>query len=471
MVVVSLYVGRQVLIPITLAALLSFVLAPLVHVLRRLHLGRVGSVLVAMLAALGIFILLSGLIGTQIASLADDIPRYRTTIDRKVQAVETLASRGMATLLRSYARSIQGVSASSPTPPAPDPVTGQTPVKPTPVQIQDPQPTPFLLAQRVLTPILGPLSSAGIILIVALFLLLQQEDLRDRMIRLFGSRDLHRTTLAIDDAAQRLSRYFLTQLGINTAFGIVICIGLALIGVPSPILWGVIAALLRFVPYIGSPIAAVLPLALAAAVAPGWSLVIATASLFLVVEMLVGQVVEPMMYSNSTGLSPFSVIVAAIFWSWLWGPIGLILSTPVTLCLVVLGRHVQRLEFLDVLLGRPPGAEPGGKLLPAHAGGRSRRGAGPRRAATARPRPLRLLRRGGAQRHDPGRQRRGPRRAGRRQAHADRRRDEQPDRRARPVRRHRTRRADEARLARQPDARRTPPAPPLAPAPCRRGGR
>ena len=357
-VVVSLYVAREVLIPITLAALLSFVLAPLVHLLRRLHLGRVGSVLLAMLAALGIIVVLGGLIGTQVASLADDIPRYRATIDRKVHAVETMASHGMATLMRSYARGLQGGSAASPTPPAPDPVTGQTPVKPLPVQIEDPAPSPFLLAERVLAPVLGPLSSAGIILIVALFLLLQQEDLRDRMIRLFGARDLHRTTLAIDDAAQRLSRYFLTQLGINAGFGVVIGAGLALIGVPSPVLWGVIAALLRFVPYIGSPIAAVLPLALAAAVAPGWSMVIATASLFLVVEMVAGQVVEPMLYSSSTGLSPFSVIVAAIFWSWLWGPIGLILSTPVTLCLVVLGRHVQRLEFLDVLLGDRPALSP-----------------------------------------------------------------------------------------------------------------
>jgi hypothetical protein len=178
--------------------------------------------------------------------------------------------------------------------------------------------------------------------------------LRDRLIRLFGATDLHRTTLALDDAARRLSRYFLTQLAINANFGLVIGVGLYFIGVPNPVLWGMLSALLRFVPYIGSFIAAGLPITLAAAVDPGWSMAIWTAALYIVIELLVGQAVEPMMYGHSTGLSPLAVVVAAIFWSWLWGPIGLILSMPLTLCLVVLGRHVERLGFLDVLLGDRP---------------------------------------------------------------------------------------------------------------------
>ena len=180
---------------------------------------------------------------------------------------------------------------------------------------------------------------------------MQREDLRDRMIRLFGSSDLHRTTLAMDDAASRLSTYFLTQLGINAAFGVIVSFGLYFIGVPSPLLWGLFAALMRFVPYIGSAISAILPIALAAAVSPGWSMAIWTAGMFLVIESLMGQVVEPLLYGHSTGLSPFAVIVSALFWAWLWGPIGLILSTPFTVILVVLGRHVEHLEFLDVLLG------------------------------------------------------------------------------------------------------------------------
>ena len=195
-------------------------------------------------------------------------------------------------------------------------------------------------------------------LIVSIFILLQREDLRDRMIRLFGSSDLHRTTIAMNDAARRLSRYLLTQLAVNAAFGVIIGTGLAFIGIPSPVMWGVLGALLRFVPYIGAPLSAVMPLALAAAVDPGWSMLLWTAALYLVVEPILGQLVEPLVYGRSTGLSPFAVVLAATFWTWLWGPIGLILSTPLTLCLVVLGRHVARLEFFDVLLGDRPALTP-----------------------------------------------------------------------------------------------------------------
>jgi hypothetical protein len=162
----------------------------------------------------------------------------------------------------------------------------------------------------------------------------------------------------MNDAARRLSRYFLIQLGINAAFGLFTGIGLFIIGVPSPLLWGITGLLLRFVPYIGAPLAAILPLGLAAAVSPGWSMMVWTAALYAGTEAVMGQVVEPLLYGRSTGLSPFSVVVAATFWTWLWGPIGLILSTPLTLCLVVLGRHVERLEFLDVILGDRPALTP-----------------------------------------------------------------------------------------------------------------
>ncbi len=204
----------------------------------------------------------------------------------------------------------------------------------------------------------SPLATTAIVLIFSIFILLQREDLRDRLIRLFGSGDLHRTTLAMNDAARRLSKYFLAQLAVNTSFGLIVGIGLFVIGVPSPALWGILGMLLRFVPYIGAPLSALAPLALAAATDPGWSLVIWTAALYLVVELVTGQVVEPMLYGHSTGLSPFAVAVAATFWTWLWGPIGLLLSTPLTLCLVVLGRHVKRLEFLDVMLGDRPALSP-----------------------------------------------------------------------------------------------------------------
>jgi predicted PurR-regulated permease PerM len=347
-VIAGLYLGRTVLIPITLAVLLSFLLAPVVNLLRRLHFGRVPSVLVAVILALGIITALGTLIGTQIAQLAQEVPLYASTIRSKVDTVQDFAVSEMSLMMRR-------LSTPATTVPKPTPTAGPKPVQ---VEVHEPDPTPIQLAERIVTPIVDPLSTAAIVLIVAVFVLLQREDLRDRLIRLFGSSDLHRTTAAMNDAARRLSRYFLTQLGINTAFGIITGTGLALIGVPSPVLWGIVGLLLRFVPYIGAPLAAILPLALAAAISPGWSMVFWTAGLYAGTEAIMGQVVEPLLYGRSTGLSPFSVVVSATFWTWLWGPIGLILSTPLTLCLVVLGRHVERLEFLDVILGDRPALTP-----------------------------------------------------------------------------------------------------------------
>jgi hypothetical protein len=198
----------------------------------------------------------------------------------------------------------------------------------------------------------------GIVVIFVIFILLQREDLRNRLIRLAGAHDLQKTTLAIDEAGHRLSRLLLAQLALNAGFGLVIGLGLWLIGVPSAPLWGLLAMALRFVPYIGAVIAAILPLIVAAAVGDGWSMVLWTAALFLTVEPLAGHVIEPMLYGHSSGLSPIAIVVSATFWTWLWGPIGLVLATPLTICLVVLGRHVDRLEFLEVLLGNEPALSP-----------------------------------------------------------------------------------------------------------------
>ena len=355
MVVATLYFGKVVLVPVTLALLLSFLLAPLVGLLRRARLGRVPSVLIAVLLALGVVLALGSVIGTQIAQLTTNLPQYVATVERKVKAVQAYTVGRFADMMGHQA---------APTAPGPTPVAPSLQNRPTssgdegPVEVRQANATPLELASRYLSPILSPLATIGIVFIVAVFALLQKEDLRDRLIRLFGSTDLHRTTIAIDDGGRRLSRYFLAQFSINTGFGVIIGVGLFFIGVPNPVLWGILSALLRFVPYIGSFISAVLPLALAAAVDPGWSMVLWTLALFLVAEPVTGSVIEPMVYGHSTGLSPFAVVVAAIFWSWLWGPIGLILSTPLTLCLVVLGRHVERLAFLDVLLGDRPALTP-----------------------------------------------------------------------------------------------------------------
>ena len=354
-VVVALALGRDVLIPITLAILLSFVLAPVVELLKRLWLPRAPAVILAALLALGGMVVLGGLIGTQVASLATEVPRYAYTIERKWDAVRDLTVGRLTALQESVNLGLG--RAAAPEAPAAQPTDADAP-KPIPVEVIPAQPGALEVVQRLVTPVLHPLTTAAIVFVVAIFILLQREDLRDRLIRLVGATDLHRTTTALDEAARRLSRYFLTQLTINTAYGVVTWLVLLAIGVPGALLWGILAGLMRFVPYIGTPIAAIPPIALAAAVDPGWTMALLTLAFFAVGEAMMGYVVEPLAFGTSTGLSPTSVIVAAIFWSWIWGPIGLILAMPLTLCLVVLGRHVERLEFLDVLLGDRPALTP-----------------------------------------------------------------------------------------------------------------
>ena len=367
-IVAGLFLAREVLIPIAIAVLLSFVLGPLVNFLRRLRLGRAVAVLVSVLFAAGLIAALSTVIGVQVAELAQDVPRYQRTVERKIEglrngslgqtmdyianinrAIHQSGEESKESAERAKERSLREQAARKAEP---------EPAKPLVVQVEERRPSPLELATTVLSPVAQPLATAGIVIVVLLFILMQREDLRDRLIRLAGSSDLHRTTVAMDDAARRLSRYFLGQLALNTAFGIVIGVGLWIIGVPSPVLWGIFALVMRFIPYIGAVLSAVLPIALAAAVDPGWSMVLATFLLFAIVEPIVGHVVEPLVYGHSTGLSPFSVLVSALFWTWLWGPVGLLLSTPLTVCLVVLGRHVDRLEFLDVLFSNRPALTP-----------------------------------------------------------------------------------------------------------------
>jgi predicted PurR-regulated permease PerM len=368
LVITALYVGRAVFIPIAIAVLLSFALAPLVRLLRRWRLPRVASVGLVVLLAFAILVGIGALVAQQFADLTKELPNYEYTISRKIDSIKQLtAGSGSIERATKALRNLGGQitetapEAAKPSGTPSSSKLGQPQDKAQPVAVQVlPASEPFSLErlQSVAGTILEPLATAGIILVFVVFILFQREDLRDRFIRLAGSGDLQRTTAAMNDAARRLSRYFLFQTIINATFGVFVAIGLWFIGVPSPFLCGALAALMRFVPYVGAFVAAAIPLLLAAAVAPSWTMMLEVAALFALTEPIVGQLIEPMLYGHSTGISPIAVIVSATFWTWLWGPVGLLLSTPLTVCLVVLGRHVERLQFLDVLLGDAPALTP-----------------------------------------------------------------------------------------------------------------
>ena len=357
--VAALYFGRGVLIPITLAILLSFLLTPIVGLFRRVGLPRTPSVLLAVALALGAIAVTGTVLGSQAATLANGAPAYAQRITEKATNIRAALRQRFGFLmqestgggsghLRTKTARLQG-AATLHAPPAMHAV---------PVEVHQPPPTAVEEIEGIVLPLLPPIETILIVLVVAIFILLQKEDLRDRLIRLIGAGDLHRTTSALDEGAKRLSRYFLSQFAVNCAFGAVIWGGLFLIGVPSPGLWGILAGFLRFVPYVGTIIAALAPLALAAAVDHGWGMTIAVGALFAFVEPFVGYVVEPFLYGRSTGLAPVSVVVAAVFWTTLWGPVGLILSMPLTLTLVVLGRHLPAFEVFDILLGDRPALSP-----------------------------------------------------------------------------------------------------------------
>ena len=290
----TLYFGREVFVPIALAILLSFVLAPLVRLLQRWHIPRGLSVIsVVFIAFMSIFAL-GGVIATQVAELAGDLPQYQFTMREKIKSLRgTAATSGTleraADVLQDLGKELNKPKdpATSPTIQPPVPSPAQEP-RPIPVEVRQPPPTALESIAALISPLLRPLTTTGITVIFVIFILLQREDLRNRFIKLAGSHDLQKTTAALDDATTRLSRLFLIQLALNTAFGVVIGTGLWIIGIPSPVLWGILAAILRFVPYVGAAISAVFPLTLAAAVDPGWAMLLWTAALFLVVEPLVG---------------------------------------------------------------------------------------------------------------------------------------------------------------------------------------
>lgn len=359
-VVAVLYLARDVLLPIAVALLLTFALAPVVTILRRSGLPRVLAVITTVLLAFLFIASFSIVVAVQVNDLAQNVTRYQYNILTKVRTLKEAGASSsiierLSSVIERVGREIEGEGTS------PTATEGERELRPLPVEVV-PRAGPIEVLKSLILPLIGPLATTGLIVVVVIFMLLEREDLRDRFIRLAGYGDLHRTTEALQDAARRVGQYLWMQLVVNVTYAVPITIGLWLLGIPNAPLWGLLTLVLRFVPYIGPIIGMILPLFLALAVSPGWYLVLWTAILFAAMELISNNVIEPWLYGSRTGLSPLAIIVAAVFWTWLWGPLGLVLSTPLTVCLAVLGRHVPQFEFFEVLFGSEPVLEPEARL-------------------------------------------------------------------------------------------------------------
>ncbi len=352
---VVLYVAQGVFLPLAIAMLLAFALSPLVTRLRHTGLPMIWTVLAVVAAAGCVVALFAFVVFGQLAQLAENVPTFRGNI---IEKLDSLKQAGGGDSL--FSRLSDMVAAVSAQVDAAMPGGGGA-TKPLPVEMIT-HTTAYDLLTGLVLPLLGPVGNAGLVIILVVFMLLERDQLRERFIRLVGSSDLHRTTEVLEEAGLRVGTYLLTQLLVNLIYAVPITLGLWLIGVPNALLWGMLTLVLRFVPYIGSAISSAFPLGLAFAVSPGWSMVIWTGVLFLVVEFVTSNIVEPWLYGSRTGVSPLAIIIAALFWTFLWGPLGLVLSTPLTVCLVVLGRHIPHFDLFDILLGDAPVLAPHARL-------------------------------------------------------------------------------------------------------------
>ena len=378
-IVAVLYFARDVFLPLSIAVLVAFALSPLVTRLRRLGLPQVATVLVVVATAFTAIALFFLVVASQVSQLAQSLPTFQHNIIAKVEAfqesgrAEGIVSR-LATMITAINDEI-GAAVPAQSGPSeatgPNEATGQSEAagqsgqaeapRPLPVEVIETR-SPITILQELVLPLVSPIATLGLVVVVVIFMLLEREELRDRFIRLLGSNDLHRTTQVLEDAGHRVALYLLIQLLVNTIYAVPIAVGLWLIGVPNAVLWGLMTLVLRFVPYIGSVLAAVFPLFLAFAISPGWGAVLWTIALFLTVELITSNVIEPKLYGSQTGVSPLAIIIAAIIWTWIWGPLGLVLSTPLTVCLVVLGRHIPQFEVFDIMFGDEPVLAPHARL-------------------------------------------------------------------------------------------------------------
>ena len=352
-----LYLAKTVVIPLAVAVMLAFVLTPVVTWLERRGLGRLPSVVLTTVFTLALLACGGWVVGMQVRGLVKDVDDNKVVIRMKLQAVTGSAAgpfRVFTDLLEPQTTGT--VQEGEPAPGDPKPGLNKPadePAKrPLTVKIDDGSPLERLL------PMVEPLTHVALVVVLVVFLLVNREDLRNRLIGLTGHGRLTGTTRILGDTAERVGKYLLSQLLVNLGFGAILAVGLWLIGVPYAFLWGAMAVGLRFIPYVGTWVAGMFPIAYSFATTPGWSQALTVLAFFAVLDLVVGQVVEPVVFGHSTGVSPVALLVAAAFWAWLWGPIGLLLSTPLTVCLVTLGQHVPQLGFLGLLMGDRPALAP-----------------------------------------------------------------------------------------------------------------
>ncbi|MDZ4401178.1 AI-2E family transporter [Prosthecobacter sp.] len=355
LVIAALYLGQKLLVPLALACLFTFLLNPLVKILCRWRLHRVASVGVVTLVSFSILALVAWLLGGELAGLANDLPNHRHNIQKRVESLQQVGETRVIQRLRKLVGDV-----SQPTLAAPEPNAAPTEI----AAVAAPQPPPetataLMTALNMVVPTLAEaMGTTAVVVLFVIFMLLRLDDIGQRVARLVGYSRLTLTTKAIDETGERISRYLLMQGTVNAIYGLMLGIGLAVIGLPYVILWGVLAAIFRFIPYVGPWIVAVLPISLSLAVFDGWAQPLVVIALIVTLELLTNMILEPMLYGHSVGVSDFALLLAIAFWTWLWGGVGLVLATPLTVCIVVFCKHIPALEWVDIVMGENPLPQP-----------------------------------------------------------------------------------------------------------------
>ena len=350
LIIASLYWAQAVLMPIALSIMLTFLLSPVASALERTGLGRLPSVILIVVLAFSLLGGIGWIVTRQFGSLANELPKYTVNIRQKISDVRGAGKGGALEKVQKAIEEVEDEIQKKE-----KPVKGKE--KPRPVVVEPQESSSFWPISLAPAAMLEPLAAAGLVIVLVIFMLIQREDLRNRLIRLVGYGRLAVTTRALEEAGQRISRYLLMQTIINSSFGLAVGFALYLIGLPYAILWGLLAAVLRFIPYVGPFAATIMPSALSLAVFEGWLWPMVVVGLFLALELLNNMVLEPLLYAESAGVSGVGLLVAIAFWTWLWGPIGLVLATPLTVCVVVLGKYVPRMDFIGVLISDQPAME------------------------------------------------------------------------------------------------------------------